>query len=488
VRRLPHFVLLGSLLWASSAGAYPFFAPRPVPNAIAGAADPHVAAIFYNPAALGPLRGLHVYFEGSARFHVGSIDRTSDPTNENPSAPVDFTDFDSFAGLSWDLNTDSFTIGLAVYTPLVDISQFGDGPLRYHAISHQFYQFEQSAAAALRISSRFYIGAGANFSEDWIDYQLARDVALQGGSALVSQPNAQCGGMPCGFENPLARQVMHLRGFNWGIGFSVGFLARPTDRWWLALSYVSHIFNTGHGADFPLSDSQRPYVQPAPGQPEVCNVPNPTTGQPIPCNDLITIAIPDLIMLATRVEVTARFEFEGSARWIHYGDRSNVDVTFQGGTLALQKGNPAGSVPSQFFLDRGFRDTVAFEVSGRWKLGEKLRLSPSLLFETSAMPSELVNAAAIDAPKFDLALTAEWKPTAHLVLGAHVGTTAYILSDAGQRFDPTAQVACADAGGAIAACGATNVGGYNNGDALPTAAGRYTYFVVHAGAAIGMEF
>jgi hypothetical protein len=116
-------------------------------------------------------------------------------------------------------------------------------------------------------------------------------------------------------------------------------------------------------------------------------------------------------------------------------------------------------------------------------LGDRLRLSPSLIFETSAMPSEAVNAAAIDANKFDLALTAEWKPVTHLVLGAHVGTTAYILSDGGQRFDPTAAQACADAGGALAACGAAN-----NGDALPSAAGRYTYFVVHAGAAIGMEF
>jgi len=465
-----------TLLVPLTARAYPFFAPRPVPNAIAGPADPHVAAIFYNPAALGPLRGLHVYAEGSARLHEGTVDRATNPTGESKSTALNFTDFDSFVGLSWDLNTDSFTIGLAVYTPLVDITELGDGPLRYHAMSHRFSQLEQAAAAALRISSRFYIGAEANFAEDWIDYRFARDVALQGGSALVAQPNALCDGMPCGFENPLARQVMRLRGFNWGIGFSVGMLARPTDRWWLGLAYVSHIFNTGRGGDFPLADASRPRLQPANGQPQICTA-------DMPCNDLITVAIPDLIQLATRVEVNSRFEFEGAARWIHYGQRQNLDVSFQGGLLSQYANAPAAAVPSQFLLDRGLQDAFAFEVSGRWRVRESLRLSPSLLFETSAMNTALVNAAAVDAPKFDLALTAEWRPAAHLVLGAHVGTTAYILTDAGQRFDPAAAQACVDAAGALPACGASN-----NGDALPSAAGRYTYFVVHLGAAIGMEF
>jgi long-subunit fatty acid transport protein len=473
VRRLPTLL---ALLCASSAHAYPFFAPRPIPNAIAGPTDPHVAAIFYNPAALGPLRGLHLHLEGSARLHEGNIDRAGGAG----SAPINFTDFDSFAGMSWDLQTDSFTIGLAVSTPLTDLTDFGDSPVRYQAIQHHMFLFEQSAAAAFKISSRFYLGAAANFAESWLDYRFARDAALQGGSAFTAQPNALCGG-PCGFENPMARQVMRLRGFNWGIGFSVGVLARPVDRWWIGFSYVSHIFNTGRGGDFPLADRERPRLVPAPGQPAVCND-GGQNGLPN-CNDIITVAIPDMLMLGTRIEINTRFDLEASARWIHYGQRQNLDVSFQGGLLAQVANNPAASVPNQFFLDRGFQDAWAFEVSGRWKLGERLRLSPSLVFETAAVNATAVNAASIDAPKFDLALTAEWKPVKHLMLGAHVGGTAYVLSDAGQRFDPQAQVNCVDAQGALGACQA-----YNNGDGLPAAAGKYTYAVFHAGLAVGVDF
>jgi long-subunit fatty acid transport protein len=467
-----------------------------VPNAIAGPTDPHVAAIFYNPAALGPLRGVHLHVEGSALLHEGSIDRDASAPGGGGSAPINFTDFDAFAGVSWDLNTDSFTVGLAVLTPLTDLTQFGDSPVRYQAIHNRQVLFEQSVAAAFKISSRFYLGVGANFAEDWIDYSFARDVALQGGSQLVSEPNALCGGMPCGYENPLARQDARLRGFNWGIGFSVGVLARPIDRLWLGLSYVSRVFNTGHGSDFPLSDANRPRVTPAAGQPEVCwnGLPNaqPLASPPVPamggnnlqpCNDVVTIAIPDLVHLGVRVEVSSRFDLEGWARWIRYGQRSSLDVNLQGGRLAQVAGQPAASVPPDFVLDRGFRDAYAFELSGRWKLGERWRLSPSVVFETSAVDDSLVNAASIDAPKFDLTLTAEWRPVSHFVVGAHAGATTYVLWNAGEGFNPTAQVACVDARGALDACSA-----YNNGDALPSAAGRYTYVVVYLGASVGMEF
>ena len=470
-----------------AARAYPFFAPRLVPNSIAGPTDPEVAAIVYNPAALGPLRGLHLQIEGSARVHEGSIDRA----NDAGSAPINWTDFDSFAGLSWDVQTDSFTIGLAVYTPLTDLTSFDPtSPVRYQAMHSRFFSFEQSAAAAFRITSRFYIGAGANFAENWLDYSFARDAALQGGSQLVAQPNALCNGMPCGFENPLAQQTMRLRGFNWGVGFSVGVLVRPVDRLWMGLSYVSHIFNTGRGGDFPLSDATRPRLQPANGQPQVCwngagspGIPGAGSNGVPACNDLVTITIPDMIQLGTRVEINSRFDIEGEARWIHYGERQSIDVSFQGGYLPQVANDPQASVPNRFLLDRGFQDAFAFEVSGRWRIGEHWRLSPSVVFETSAVDATAVNAASIDANKLDVALTAEWKPTRHLRFGGHVGATAFILGDAGQRFDPNAQVACVDAKGDLAACQA-----YNNGDALPSAAGQYTYVIVHAGLAMGVDF
>ena len=467
-----------------TARAYPFFAPRPVPNAIAGAADPSPAALFYNPAALGPLKGLNLHVEGGPRLHEGAITPAGNRANNGGSVPINWTDFDGLAGLTWDLRTDSFVIGLGAFTPLTDLTGYGgDSAVRYHALHHTFITFEQTAAAAFRVTSRLYIGAAANFAESWIDYNFARDAALAGGTALVDQPNSLCGGQPCGLENPLARQVVRLRGFGWGVGFSVGILARPVDRLWLGLSYISHVFNVGPGADFPLRDTFRARVRAAPGQGHPCpdlSAANPDT---CPGNDVVTVNLPDLLQLAARIELNLRTELETQVRWVHYGGRTNLDVELQGPGLRPLAGSTATAAPPHFVLDRGLRDAAAFEVSARFLLRESLRLSPSLVFETTAVDPATVNAASIDANKIDVSLTAEWRPARHLSIGAHVGLTAYALSDGGQRFDPRAQVACVDARSSLDACQAVA-----NGDALPSANATYTYVVPHFGAALGVEF
>ena len=116
-------------------------------------------------------------------------------------------------------------------------------------------------------------------------------------------------------------------------------------------------------------------------------------------------------------------------------------------------------------------------------MGDRLRLSPSVFFETSAVESSAVSAAALDAPKLDFALTAEWKPVKHLVLGAHVGGTAYILDQVNSRHNPRDTAACVDARYSLDACAAVD-----SGDGLSSASGKYTLFVVHLGGALGVDY
>jgi long-subunit fatty acid transport protein len=465
VRALAFAVVIG--LCARASG-YPFFAPRPVPNAIAGAADPHVAAIFYNPAALAPLRGLHLYLEGGPRLYEGSIDRSSVEGRPGGSARINDAGFDAFVGLAWDLGTNSITIGLATYAPMVDLSSFGDSPVRYHAIDSKLVVWEQTLAAAIKISSRFFFGATANFAESWLYYKYARDAALAGGTPGVDQPGGLCGAMACGLENPAAAETVRLRGFGWGIGFTVGILTRPIDRLWIGLSYTSHVFNTGAAPDFPIESETGARIRPA-------------GGAAYDGGSRVTVVLPDFIYLATRVELTPTVDVEGSLRWVHYGARSQLDVKTQGGTLGQL--DPTLALPPEFLLDRGLQDAFAVEASGRFRVGQKLRLSPSFVFESSAVEASAVSAAALEAPKIDLALTAEWRPRTHLVLGAHVGGTAYVLGDVSSRFHPRDQTRCVDARYDLAACGAVESGG-----GLPSASGHYTLFVVHFGAAIGVDY
>jgi long-subunit fatty acid transport protein len=467
VRALPVILLFA----VTRAYAYPFLPPRPIASAIAGPTDPHVAATFYNPAALGPLRGLHVWADGGAQLELGSI--TRQVNGKSSSTGIDYANPQGFVGMTWDLRSDAVTIGLATYLPFVDLTTYRDSPaVRYHATRHNLITYEQSLSGSFRVSSRFYVGASATFAETWLaPYRFVRDAAPAGGSAAVSLPSALCGGSACGLENPAAAQYLRLQGFGWGIGFTVGVLGRPVDRLWLALSYISHVFNVGRGSDLPI------------GQIAGVRLAGAGCGAGVVCigDSTLTMALPDILYAGMRVEATTHIDVEASARWVHYGARSQLDLNLQGGSLP---GRPAATaLPPELVIDRGLTDAFSVEASTRFKIGEQVRLSPSLVFETSAVEASAVSPAAIDANKLDLALTAEWRPLPHLTLGAHVGGTAYLLGHVESRYSSAKLVACVDAQYSLDACGAVE-----NGQGLPSATGRYTLFTIHLGAAIGVDY
>jgi long-subunit fatty acid transport protein len=457
------------LLTATRALAYPLMAPRPVPDAIAGPTDPHVAAAFYNPAAMGFLRGIHFFADGGARLSLASIKRdgASDGGSTNAAAALD-----TFIGITWDLATDSLNIGVAAYTPFTELSSYAPtGPLRFHETSLRFATLEETLAGAWQIERHIAIGAAFLVNESWLQYDYARDLAPAGGSAVVSQANALCGGAPCGYENPLAQQQLHLQGFDHGFGFVVGLIVRPDDRVWLGASYTNH----KAGGDVALTDSQNASVTTAPGQGAPCAGPS--------CfgRDRVLMLLPEMIQAGVRVTLSPTLDLEASWRFVHYGARTALDVSLQGGNLTH------ANVPTQSLIDRGLQNTNLVEVSTRHQLSPSLRLSPSLAFETSAIAADAVTPAALDGPKVAAALTVEWKAwqaaSTTLTIGAHIGGTAYVLSRVASRFDARAETACVDAAYSLEACGKLDFG-----DALPSASGSYTLFVVNAGIAVGIQY
>ncbi len=455
------------LVVTTRALAYPLMAPRPVPDAIAGPTEPHVAAVFYNPAAMGYLRGIHFFADGGVRYGLGKV-----ALDSGGSSTVNAPALDSFVGVTWDLATETLNIGLAAYTPFSEFSSYpATGPLRFHEQSLSFATLEETLAGAWQIESHVAIGAAFVVDESWLDWRYARDLAPAGGSALVAQPNALCGGMACGYGNPLAQQTIGLRGFDYGFGFAVGLIVRPVDRLWIGLSYTSH----KAGGDISLRDSFRARVTTAPGQGAPCGGPDCTGG------DRVLMTLPEMVQAGVRVTLGPRMDVEASWRFIHYGARSALDVSLQGGNLAK------ANVPPQFLLDRGLQNSYLVEASTRHKLSPTLRLSPSLTFETTAVDASAVNPAAIDAPKLDAAVTLEWKAwrsaSTTVLIGAHIGGTAYFRYHVQSRFDPVAGTACVDAAFSLDACGKANFG-----DALPSASGDYTFFVVNAGVAVGVQY
>ncbi len=421
----------------SSALAYPLYSPRPVPSAIAGPTDPHVAAVFYNPAALGPLRGYHFYLDGGARLQFGSIRLEGSSESVSAFAPS----FDGFFGASWDLANDYVTAAVAIYSPLNEFPNFGVGPTRYHQIFSRFAMLEETLAVAVRlISQRLYVGVGVNIAEVWLDSSFARAM-----------------------EPAKGEDTIRLRGFNKGPGFSLGILAAPIPKLWIGASFSSHIFSQS-GNDIWLNDVGHASVQVA-------------GNDPIAINDVVVLATPELFQAAARGEIHPRVELEAAMRYVHYRARPHaLDVTLTG------NGIPP---PTQFAIDLGLQDTFAVEASGRFRIAKSLRLSPSFVYESSAVQADHVSAAALGADKFDVTLTAEWTPVTHLRLGAHVGAVATTLGRVNSAYKPGAQAECYKAFYDLQNPYCQQVVA---GDALPSADGNYSIWMLHFGASIAADF
>jgi long-subunit fatty acid transport protein len=286
---------------------------------------------------------------------------------------------------------------------------------------------------------------------------------------VVANPNPMCGG-PCGFENPLAQQDVRLRGNGVGIGFTVGVLVRPVERLWIGVSYLSH----SAAGDVALSDNTLARVRLAPdGAPGSALLGG---------DDRVVTLLPEMVQAGLRVNVSSKLDVEASFRFVHWGARTALDVSLQGGELAAAK------IAPELLIDRGLQNSYAVEVSTRHVVSPSLRLSPSLVFETSAIAPSAVSAAALDAPKLDAALTLEWTPwrgagNHALTLGTHVAGTAYILGRVDSRYSSQAEVACVDSGYALGSCGALDAG-----SAQPSASGSYTLFVVSFGGSLMFSY
>ena len=468
-------VLLG-LLWcvllSTPSHALPVFAPRQLPSAMAGATDPSVAAIVYNPAALGLLRGRSFYFEGGLR--VGTLDVKLDGFE---SQKARYVSPDGFVGLTANLG-DRVTLAIATHMPLTDVARLPQGLSRF-AERNDFVVLQETIAVGFRVSNRFTIGASFSIAEAWGDLRFDRDVAPSGGSALIDQPSELCGQAACGYNNPLARQKLAGSGFRWGLGFGVGILGRPIDGLWLAINYQSRIFNGASSGDLTLFDYRGAGATPAPGQKVDCA----SGGGRCRGNARLQMPIPNLLSVAARVMLPRTLELELGFRWINYGANPTREVLLQGGTLDNLAQPTAAALPVRFLFDRGLQDAFLASVALRVDVMRRFRLQPYLAYESPAVARSRNQPASLDGHKVDLSLVFEAKLTNRVHLTGHVGVTAHALGRIDSAFSSQHETTCVDGGYALSAC-LDRVGGR----AWPSASGAYVFVVPHVGLGFDIAF
>jgi len=474
-RSLPSAALSGMSLLCTSLFllAPPTAAASPLEDPTAGGAVftgptlPHASSIFLSPAALGfARRGLHLHAGGSFRLDSIGVDRrVVDPSTGQLSAgeSVSTTTWSpgGMLAIYGSVLQDQAVLAAAVHTTTFERFPSGHGPIGYHVLGGYIYQSLLSFAGCFRPADWFMFGLGVSIGYAGLELEFARDTALEAGSGDGRGVASDCGGAPCGFENPAATETYRLHtstgspgelfaGENLALSFGVA--AEIADDWWLTLSVASP----------PGAIPSRDYALRLEGDAVVDRAPRDGDDQRRGSVE-ITYKMPYSVWLGGRGPILPGYDLVSSIRWQNMSAHDTFDIRLYGGDLT------SADVPEWYPRYRGLRDvwqaTVGLEGQevGRTRYGGRLRV------ETGATTAETVSPLQIDGFDVGLAGGVELRLSQHVVLQLGYDLSWFPeVRSTDSAFDPMARLACVDSDYNFDRCGAAR-----DGRAIPTAAGSY---------------
>jgi long-subunit fatty acid transport protein len=425
-----------------------------------GPTSPHVTSIFWNPAAVGVMRGHHIYLAGVGRLDRLSVQRapidtaTGEPAN-NTTIPGRRREFDEvvatpmvltgFAGVVFDL--DKITTGIGIYTPFAE--ELADGPdeLRYHTRGGWFYAHYLTLSFSIRATQKVIFGFGFSGVVSSVDLQFDEDEALStcDGSTLACT------------EDPQAAERVHVNSsifedFAPAIALSLGVMVRPVPRLWLGVAYLSSP-RVASSLDNTLDG-------------DVVVDPAPRDGLAQVRGDArIGFRLPSMLHLGARYAlVEDRWHLVIGARWVNLSEHRLWDLRLSGRDL-----RDAG-VEEWVTRYRGLQDVTSLDVGVEQPQGETLRVGGRLRLDWNPFADgDTVSPTNVNGPTVELAGGVQYRvsPGWSLSLGG-AASAMFPRETTDSAFTPSAQIDCVQSGYDLDACEPAR-----EGRAIPTAAGTY---------------
>jgi long-subunit fatty acid transport protein len=478
-----------------------------------GPTSANLGAVYWNPAALGLVRGFQLLVAASGRLSTVEVSRA--PIMTSNSVPVaggtmtfptararDLTGPspfgpNSYFALSTDFGGDRFTIAFATYMPYQQRITFSlspnfDEPTRYQALAIDLRNLLLAPALSIRFGGDFRVGFAPGFLFSTGRLMFAEDLALAGGTAGLT---SDCGGVPCGAENPAAGARYDVSsGHNIGdakfsvtLGGGIYYRKRSFE---LGVAYQSRPFGgdvTGVEVAGARTTVTLPLRDPMGGG-SVVGCANQQSDRCI-FGD-ISYRLPDVWIAGATWRLRPGLELTAMVRWLWLSMHDKIDIRLSGQPLDTS----GRDLPQHVVLWRGFKDVwdTRVRVSYWWR--ERIRVGAMLRLETSAVDTAAVNAAAVDGFKIQPVALIEVRILRQLWLGGGYGITFMPTVDVSNSvFNPDLVPACVNqptdmprgAGGSLTdmACKQRL-----NGQARPTANGRYTARTQDFGVTLTLKF
>ncbi|HEY4394924.1 MAG TPA: outer membrane protein transport protein [Polyangia bacterium] len=456
-RALAGAVALSLLALARSAGASPIDDPFVAGMSFSGPTTGDLGSIYWNPAALGLMRGFQVMVAGTARWSSISVNQTTGSATATdfrqpfqwPPGPG------TYAAVGY--GSDRFTLAVATYMPYLEKITFptsptGNEPTRYQVLSMDLRNLALVPALAIRFGGDFRLGLSAGFLFSTGSLSFAENTALDAGKAPPENAADDAR------YNINSGQGLGDSSFSYTLGGGLYYRHKSLE---VGLSYQSRPIGSQVTGVEVAADNTTVTIPPRAGGGTVACA----GGQTSRCvfGD-ISYRLPDVFIGGVTWHLRPGLELDVMARWLwtHLHDR--IDIRLVGPTLE------ASGLPQNITLYRGFHDVVDTRARIAYWWRERLRIGAELRVENGAVDSNAVNAAAVDAFQIEPVILAELRLGRRFWLGAGYGITIMpSVRVTSSIFDPTDAMKCAASNGDLTACQARN-----NGTARPTANGTYT--------------
>lgn len=423
----------------------------------------HASSFYVNPAALGLSgRGWHLHLGGSARLSSLWIDRQNVAPDQTLQPGESLSSHTispgGIAAVYGSFREGAARFGVSLFTPSLERFPASEPAIGYHTRGGELVQGMLTMAGSLRFANRFYVGLGVSLGYTSLRLKFFRDSALAGGSDTVSGTNSDCGGSPCGFENPQARETYDVNvGTQNGIqdifaiknvSASFGAAYRLPGNSYIGFGFVAL---PGSLSKLSLSGGATVTRSPRDG------------GEQSTATSEIKFKMAQMIYLGYRRPMFDTFDLVSDLRWQDLSAHDQFDIRLFGGNVGTE-------IPEWMPRYRGMHDvwrvSAGLESNGQ----QQYRYGARLRFETSAVDDKRVTPMQVSGANLTLAVGSELRLAEQWVF-----TLGYEFSwfpsvkVADSDFDPREQLACVDSRFSFDECEAARVG-----RAISTAAGTYS--------------
>jgi hypothetical protein len=461
----------------ASALASPRSDPTQGRAAFTGASSPNPTSIEINPAALGLGPELNEFYVAATgvwnrqSIQRRELDIDSGALTDGAEVSSNLLSPGGMLAFIWHSGGGGrITLGVALHSSPAERFIENEDALRYHTLGGSHRTYAGTVAGSIRASSRFYVGVSVSLRPTFLHLRFARDTALEAGRDPMRGITSDCGGAPCGVENPLASETYDVDVRSGWVALdnvvgTVGIAVRIMRNVWLGIAYHTP---PGLALKNELTGTMLVDRAARDGGNRIDGVATVYLSQPATFDaELRARVIPEL-------EVVAGARLEDLSRMQAYDVR---------GTGSLF---PGAGVPEWQLRPRGFRDVLQVPpVSlGTWVGIDQVErelpvvFSGRIGFETSSTRSERTSPTTIAPASFTLdaglafRFTRDLEVRPQVMLQASYGLQYFPTVDVtSSAFDPRDRLACADSGYDYSTPACESV---RNGYAIPTAAGEYS--------------